>query len=150
MAKIRFRLEVKLRLAKYALESIQAVLALELKKMDELMASRNQQSDQLSYAIEGQRQASLNSPQSLGLWLTYVLSKQAKLQICEELLSVQKKNIEEVRNKAVEVYRELKKFERLKEKGAIAFYDKQLRAEQAITDENGQMLFHRIRGQNLK
>ena len=150
MAKIRFRLEVKLRLAKYALENIQAVLALELKKLDALIASRNQQSMQLSYAIEGQRKASLNSPHFLASWLRYVLSEQAKLQMCDEVLAIQNKNVEEVRVKAVEVYRELKKFERLKEKGAIAFYDKLLRDEQAITDENGQMLFHRIRGQNLK
>lgn len=147
MAKIRFRLEVKLRLAKYALENIQAILAQELNTLAILMEERKQQSIQLSYAIDGQRQASLTAPHYLAVWLAYVLSEQAKLRKCEEILLIQSKTVDEARAKAVEIYRELKKFERLKEKEAMAFMDKQLRQEQTVTDETGQILFHRIRGE---
>lgn len=145
MARIRFRLEAKLKLAQYALDNAQGLLAEELHKLEECNLQFNQQELCLSEALKMQRDAALNSPQDLGICLMYVLKEQTRLTQCKIMLQEQEDEVAIARTKVTDAYQEVKKFERLKSKQLQLFLAEQLKKEQSTIDETGQVLFNRRR-----
>lgn len=143
MPRFQFRLDTSLRLAERFKEEAQRVLALEIKKWQTYIEKRDQQRSLWEEALEGQKQAGLNSVQDLGSWQAYAARQFINLRRMEEELSAQQEIVEDKRRILIEAQRELEKFKRLKEKQHKAFLLRELRKEQAVIDEAAQVVFWR-------
>ncbi len=143
MARFRFRLEAKLRVTKFNLENQQVLLADELRRQEEIFAGWQQQQQQVEQALEGQRQACLNKPQDLASWQVYVQIQKTTLLRLEEDLAMQIKVVESVRVQLAHFHREFKKLDCLKEKEIRDYRARELRLDQAMIDETGNLLYNR-------
>ncbi|MHB1650881.1 MAG: flagellar export protein FliJ [Desulfitobacteriaceae bacterium] len=137
----RFRLEASLRLAEKASEEAQRRLAEETRKWQLCLQARDQQQDRWHQALEGQGQAGMAHPETLGLWQAYAKEQNKKLQIREADLVNQERHKEERRSHVVEAHRELEKLKRLKAKQAQAFALSEQRKEQKVLDEVAQVTY---------
>ena len=143
VARFRFRLEVSLRLAKWALEEAQKVFAREFQLWQELVEACVIQQKILEAALDGQREASWLHPEDLGLWQVYAEEQLRRLRKKETERDFQKEVMEEARQKLLEAHREVEKFSRLKEKRRRAFEWAEAKKEQSLIDETGQVLYWR-------
>src|SRR5690554_4462816 len=89
MARFKFRLEAPLRIAQKTLEEEQRILAQEEQKLLQVKDEYFRQQREWEKALEGQREASLKSPQDLGLWLQFSQRQLELLKLKEEEVAQQ-------------------------------------------------------------
>jgi flagellar FliJ protein len=143
MPRFKFRLEAALRLAERNLEEHQRLLALELEKLHTLQARWKEQEKSWQLALEGQREAGLNSPQDLGHWQIFAQKQLERLRLLERETSQQELVVEQQRLHLLEAHQEAEKLVKLKERQKAQFDLAEQRREQAILDEAGQVIFGR-------
>jgi flagellar protein FliJ len=143
MARFRFRLKASLRLAEQALENAQREFAQEVQSWKTLVEACEIQQEYFNDAQEGQRDAGRHRPMELGIWQLFVSEQQRRLHQCNAELRTQELILENARHSLLEAHREVEKLERLKEKWTKAFQLAEMRKEQKILDETGQVLYWR-------
>lgn len=140
IARFRFRLEASLQLAHQALESAQREYALELQRWQACVQASEIQKVRYEEAQEAQREAGRRQPQDLGICQLFALEQRRRLRQCEAKQKEQELLMEKARGCLMEAHREAEKYERLKEKQALAFRIAELQKEQKVLDETGQVL----------
>jgi flagellar protein FliJ len=143
MARFRFRLKASLRLAEQALENAQREFAQEVQLWETLVEACEIQQEYFNDAQEGQRDAGRHRPIELGIWQLFVSEQQRRLHQCKAEMRTQELIMENARHSLLEAHREVEKLERLKEKWTKAFQLAEMRKEQKILDETGQVLYWR-------
>ena len=143
MAKFRFRLQASLRLAEQALETAQREFAQEVQRWKTFVEACEIQKEHFFTAQDGQRDAARYRPIELGIWQIFASEQQRRLLQCNEELRMQGLIMENTRHILLEAHREVEKLERLKEKQSKAFQLAELKKEQKILDETGQVLHWR-------
>lgn len=140
MARFRFRLDASLQLAHQALESAQRDYARELKRWQSCVRAFEAQQLRYNEAQESQREAGRHRPEELRICQVFALEQRRRLDQCDAIRKEQELVMENARRRLLEAHREAEKYERLKEKQAIAFRALELQKEQKILDETGQVL----------
>ena len=140
MARFRFRLDASLQLAHQVLESAQLEYALELQRWQACVHACEVQKVRYVAAQENQRDAGRHRPEELGLCQVFALEQRRQLRQCEANQREQELVMESARRRLLEAHREVEKYERLKEKQAVAFRADELQKEQKALDETGQVL----------
>lgn len=143
MPRFKFRLEAALRLAERNLEEHQRLLALELEKLYTLQARCKEQEKSWQLALEGQREAGLNSPQDLSTWQIFAQKQLERLRLLERETLQQETVVEQQRQHLLKAHQEAEKLVKLKERQKAQFDLAEQRREQAILDEAGQVIFGR-------
>jgi len=143
MPRFKFRLEAALRLAARNLEEQQRLLALELEKLFTLQARCREQEKTWQLALEGQKEAGMNSPQDLGRWQTFARKQLELLRLIEREILQQGQVVAEQRQRLLEAHQEAEKLKKLKEKQKAQYDLTEQRREQAILDEAAQVIFRR-------
>jgi flagellar FliJ protein len=134
----KFRLETSLRLAKQELDIAQGLLAEELRKLQKARGQRDNQTEILVQAFQGQKMACLEKPRDLSLWQQYSLEQKDKLIKYIKIVEEQEEIVIEYRERLVECRIKVEKFKRLKEKKMRLFYIQELKKEQTVIDEIAQ------------
>ncbi len=143
MARFKFRLETPLRLAQKTLEEEQRLLAQEEKKLLQLQEEYVWQHKEWELALQGQREASINSPQDLGLWQLFS-HKQLELLRLKEVEVAQQEEVTTLqRQKLMEAHQNKEKLKKLRARREAEFNLMEQRREQAVIDEAGQNTFRR-------
>lgn len=143
MARFKFRLEAPLRLAQKTLEEEQRLLAQEQKKLLQLQEEYLMQYKEWEFALQGQREASLNTPQDLGLWQVFS-QKQLELLRLKEVEVAQQEDVTALqRQKLMEAHQNKEKLKKLRARQEAEFNLTEQRREQAVIDEAGQNTFRR-------
>jgi len=140
VARFRFRLDANLQLARQVLESAQREYALELQRWQACVQASETQRVRYEEAQEGQREAGRRRPEDLGICQLFALEQRRRLLECEAKQREQELLMEKARQRLLEAHREVEKYERLKEKQALAFRTAELQKEQKVLDETGQVL----------
>lgn len=145
MPKFRFRLEASLKLAERVLDESRRQLAVELRRRQEIAGMVEERQTRWETALDGHREASRQRPEELGMWQTYTVNCLQLLRQSQEDLRRQEQKTEQARSVVVEANRQAEKFRRLKQKLALLFRQAELKREQALLDEAGQILYWRRR-----
>jgi len=140
MARFRFRLDASLQLAQQVLESAQREYALELQRWQVCVHACEVQKVRYDEAQDSQREAGHQRPEDLGICQLFALEQRRRLRQCEAKQREQELVMEKARRCLLEAHREVEKYERLKEKQAVAFRAAELQKEQKVLDETGQVL----------
>ncbi|NMA68384.1 MAG: FliJ family protein [Desulfitobacterium sp.] len=143
MARFKFRLEAPLRIAQKTLEEEQIILAQEEKKLLQLEEEFQRQQREWEDALQGQREASLKSPQDLSLWLHFSQRQLELLRIKKEEVAQQEEVTALQRQKLIEAHQDKEKLEKLRARQEAEFNLMEQRREQALLDEAGQNNFRR-------
>lgn len=143
MARFKFRLEAPLRIAQKTLEEEQRILAQEEQKLLQVKDEYFRQQREWEKALEGQREASLKSPQDLGLWLQFSQRQLELLKLKEEEVAQQEEVTALQRQKLIEAHQNKEKLEKLRARQEAEFNLMEQRREQAVLDEAGQNNFRR-------
>lgn len=143
MPRFKYRLEVPLRLAERELEKERRCLAKEIEILQQKQRLCFEKEKQWQRAIEGQREAGVREPESLGIWQAYGASLLQQLRKLQQELALQKRVVEEQRLRVKSAHQEQEKLTRLKEKQEAAFWLNEQHREQKVLDEAGQVVFIR-------
>ncbi|MDQ7096233.1 flagellar FliJ family protein [Desulfosporosinus sp. PR] len=143
MARFQFRLETSLRLAEQALKTARQELSAEIRRWLACKSASEEQRRVLLSAQEEQRNAGRCCPENLGICQVFAQEQQKKLRECEAKQIQQELVLEDARSNLLKAHQEAEKFRRLKEKQLKAFLLAEVRKEQKILDETGQVLYWR-------
>ena len=144
MPRFKFRLEAALRLAERALEEERRRLAEECEALRLKQIACTQQEIAWRLALDGQREAGIHEPQSLGRWQEYAVLQLKRLRGFQHEVVLQEERVEQQRLQVLEVHQEREKLKKLKGKQEAAFWIKEQRREQQVLDEAGQVIFNRL------
>ncbi|AET70287.1 flagellar biosynthesis chaperone [Desulfosporosinus orientis DSM 765] len=140
MARFRFRMDASLQLAQQVLESAQQEYAAEYRLWERCVRACEAQHICYCEAQEEQRNAGLYRPEELGICQIFSVEQRRRLEQLETRRKEQELVMEKARKHLLEAHREVEKFQRLKDKQALAFQRAELQKEQKILDETGQVL----------
>ncbi|HWQ89477.1 MAG TPA: flagellar protein FliJ [Desulfitobacteriaceae bacterium] len=138
MPLFKFRLKTCLRLAEQKVDERKIQMAKEAAVLQERSISRDEQKKDWHKAMNGQREAGLNQPESLGMWSGFTFRQLNLLRQREEELVLQEEVVERRRSELIEAKRESEKLIRLREKQEIAFKLESDHREQLNLDEIAQ------------
>jgi flagellar export protein FliJ len=141
MPVFKFRLKTCLRLAEQKLDERKIQMAQETAVLQEKSLSRDEQKKDWHKAMNSQREAGMNQPDSLGMWSDFTFRQLSLLRQREEELVRQKEVVEGRRSELIEAKRECEKLSRLRKKQEIAFKLASNHSEQINLDEVAQVQY---------
>lgn len=145
MPRFKFRLEAPLRLTERELDNERRSLAKEFEKLQQMQALCLEKEKQWQNALQGQKDAGIKAPETLGRWQGYSLSLHQQLRKLQSELARQEKVVSRQRQRVKKAHQEQEKLRKLKVKKEAAFWLKEQRREQQVLDEAGQVIFIRRR-----
>ncbi len=141
MPDFKFRLKTCLRLSEQKLDERKIQMAKETALLLESSQSRDEQKKDWNKAMNGQREAGLVKPDSLGLWSDFTFRQLHLLRQREEELLLREKVAEKSRSELIEAKRECEKLMRLREKQEKALKSLSDHREQMNLDEIAQVQY---------
>ncbi|MEA4900840.1 flagellar export protein FliJ [Desulfitobacterium sp.] len=147
MPRFKFRLEAPLRLTERELDNERRSLAKEFEKLQQKQALCLEKEKQWQNALQGQKDAGIKAPETLGRWQGYSLSLHQQFRKLQSELAQQEEVISRQRLRVKKAHQEQEKLRKLKVKQEAAFWLKEQRREQQVLDEAGQVIFIRRREQ---